>query len=161
GDPFDPVAPELSGQVPLLIGSVETEVTFFAGQMLDPIDDDALRARVKQTLRGASDAQVSQLLTAYRAGRPSASNTDLALIIASDMFRAGVLTETERKAAQGKAPVYSYYFTWRSPVRDGKLRTFHTLEIPFVFDNVEMAPSMTGTGQDRLALAARMGSAWA
>jgi para-nitrobenzyl esterase len=115
---------------------------------------------VKQTLPGASAAQIDQLLTAYRAGRPSASNTDLSLIIASDMFRAGILTETERKAAQGKAPVYSYYFTWRSPVREGKLRTFHTLEIPFVFDNVGMAPSMTGTAEDRFALATRMASAW-
>jgi para-nitrobenzyl esterase len=160
GDPFDPVAPELSAQVPLLIGSVETEVTFFPRQTLDPIDEDALRAHVKQTLPGASAAQIDQLLTAYRAGRPSASNTDLSLIIASDMFRAGILTETERKAAQGKAPVYSYYFTWRSPVREGKLRTFHTLEIPFVFDNVGMAPSMTGTAEDRFALATRMASAW-
>ncbi len=160
-DPFDPVAPELSANVPLLIGTVETEVTFFPNQVLDPIDDASLRAHVKQTLRKATDAQVEQVIAAYKAGRPGASNTDLYLIIASDAtFRAGVFTEAERKAAQGKAPVYQYYFTWRSPVREGKLRTFHTLEIPFVFDNVDVAQSMTGSGQDRYALATRMSSAW-
>lgn len=159
-NPFDPVAPALSAQVPLLIGSVETEVTFFAHQVLDPIDDAELHSRLKQTLRHASTAQIDSLLTAYRAGRPGASNTDLYLIIASDVFRGGVLTEADRKADQGQAKVYQYYFTWRSPVRQGKLRTFHTLEIPFVFDNVDAAQSMTGTGQDRYLLATRMSSAW-
>jgi para-nitrobenzyl esterase len=160
-DPFDPVAPELSANIPLLIGTVETEVTFFPGQILDPIDDATLHARVKQTLRTASDDQVDKLIAAYRAGRPGVANTDLFLALASDAtFRAGVVTEAERKAAQGRGAVYQYYFTWRSPVRDGKLRSFHTLEIPFVFDNVDAAKSMTGSGENRYALAAKMSAAW-
>jgi para-nitrobenzyl esterase len=160
-DPFDPVAPAQSADIPLLIGTTETEVTFFPNQILDPIDDASLHARVKQLVRKASDAQVDQLIAAYRAGRPRDSNTDLYLIMASDAtFRAGVLTEADRKAQQAKAAVYHYYFTWRSPVREGKLRSFHTLEIPFVFDDVDAAQSMTGTGQDRYALARRMSTAW-
>ena len=119
---------------------------------LDPIDDAALLARVKQAAR-ADDAQAKHLIDLYRQGRPGVSDIDLALILESDMrFRPGVVTEAELKAAQ-KAPVYMYYFTWRSPVRDGKLKTFHTLEIPFVTENVDNATSMTGTGQDRYALA--------
>jgi para-nitrobenzyl esterase len=160
-DPFDPAAPEMSANVPLLIGTTETEVTFLPNQQLDPIDDAGLHARVKRTIRNASDAQVDQLVAAYRKGRPDASNTDLYLILASDAtFRAGVVTEADRKAMQAKAPVYQYYFTWRSPVRDGKLRSFHTLEIPFVFDNVDAATSMTGSGEDRQALADKMSAAW-
>jgi para-nitrobenzyl esterase len=159
-DPFDPMAPALSANVPLLIGTVETEVTFFPGQPLDPIDDAALHARVKQLLKTTSDADVDRVIAAYRAGRPGAGNTDLYLIMASDGFRAGVLLEAERKAAQTQAPVYQYYFTWRSPVREGKLRSFHTVEIPFVFDNVDAAKSMTGSGKDRYELAAWMSSAW-
>jgi para-nitrobenzyl esterase len=160
-DPFDPVAPALSVNVPLLIGTVETEVTFFPGQPLDPIDDATLHARVKQLLKTNSDADVDRVIAAYRAGRPGAPNTDLDLIMASDGFRAGVLLEAERKAAQAQsAPVYQYYFTWRSPVREGKLRSFHTVEIPFVFDNVDAAKSMTGSGKDRYELATRMSSAW-
>jgi len=160
-DPFDPVASDISAGVPLLIGTVEDEVAFFPNQILDPIDDASLHAHVKQTVRNASDDQVDKLIAAYRAGRPRASNTDLFLIIASDAtFRAGVMTEAERKAAQGKAPVYQYYFTWKSPVRDGKLRAFHTVEIPFVFDNVDAAKSMLGSGEDRYALAEKISSAW-
>jgi para-nitrobenzyl esterase len=160
-DPFDPVASEVSAGIPLLIGTVESEVAFFPNQILDPIDDASLHAHVKQTLRNATDDQVDELIAAYRAGRPSASNTDLFLIIASDAtFRVGVTTEANRKATQGKGAVYQYYFTWKSPVRDGKLRAFHTVEIPFVFDNVDAAKSMTGTGEDRYALAEKVSSAW-
>ena len=159
-DPFDPVAPEMSSNIPLLIGSVETEVTFFPGQQLDPIDDATLRAKVKETVH-ADDAKADRLIAAYRKGRPGISDTDLYLILASDAtFRRGVLAEAERKAAAMKAPVYMYYFTWRSPVHEGKLRSFHTLEIPFVFENVDLAKSMTGSGEDRYALADKISSAW-
>ena len=160
-NPFDPDAPEISSTVPLLIGSVETEVTFMRGTPLDPMDDAALRAHVKQVLRSADDAAVDRLIDVYRKGRPNIKNTDLYLILASDAtFRTGVLTEAERKADQQAASAYMYYFTWKSPVRDGKLRTFHTLEIPFVFDNVDLATAMTGSGQERYALADKISSAW-
>jgi para-nitrobenzyl esterase len=161
-DPFDPTAPAQSADIPLLIGTTETEVTFFPGTQIDPIDDARFHALVKQQIvRKASDAQVDQLIAAYHGGRPKDSNTDLFLAMSSDAgFRAGVLTEADRKAQQAKAAVYQYYFTWRSPVRDGKLRSYHTLEIPFVFDNVDNCQSMTGKGQDRYALADRMAKAW-
>jgi para-nitrobenzyl esterase len=158
---FDPRATELSANIPLLTGSVETEVAFIPNQVLDPIDDATLHQKVKQALGKAGDDQVDPLIAAYRKGRPNIANTDLYLILASDAtFRQGVLAEAERKAAGGKAPAYMYYFTWHSPVRDGKLRAFHTLELPFVFDNLEAGKTMTGTGEDRQALSDRMSNAW-
>ncbi|MGH9687193.1 MAG: carboxylesterase/lipase family protein [Candidatus Acidiferrales bacterium] len=160
-NPFDPDAPKISANVPLLIGSVETEVTFMRGTPLEPMDDAALHANIKRVLRGAHDAAIDHLIEVYRKGRPGIANTDLYLILASDAtFRRGVMTEAERKADQAAAPCYMYYFTWRSPVRDGKLRTFHTLEIPFVFDNVDLATAMTGAGQDRYALEDKISGAW-
>lgn len=159
-DPFDPTAPAMSADIPLLIGTTETEVTFFPNQVLDPIDDAGLHTHVKQTLRNASDAKVDEVIAAYRKGRPGVANTDLYLALASDAtFRAGVVLEAERKSAQ-KAAVYQYYFTWKSPVEGGKLRSFHTLEIPFVFDNVDVAKSMTGDGPERQALADKVSGAW-
>jgi para-nitrobenzyl esterase len=160
-NPFDPDAPAISANVPLLIGSVETEVTFLRGTPLDPMDDGDLHVHIKQVVRGADDTAVDHLVDVYRAGRPGISNTDLYLILASDAtFRAGVMTEAERKAEQAAAPCYMYYFAWRSPVRDGKLRTFHTLEIPFVFDNVDLATAMAGSGQERYPLEDRISGAW-
>jgi para-nitrobenzyl esterase len=85
----------------------------------------------------------------------------VALIVESDVrFRAAVLTEAELKSAQ-PAPVYMYYFTWRTPVHDGKLKSLHTLDIPFAFANCDNAPTMTGTGKDRLPLEDKMSAAWA
>jgi len=159
-DPFSPDAPPMSADVPVLLGTVETEVTFFPNTQMDPIDDAALLTRVKSAAR-ADDAQAKHLIDLYKKGRPGVSNIDVALILESDTrFRPAVVTEAELKSAQ-MAPVYMYYFTWRSPVRDGKLKTFHTLEIPFVTDNVDNGTSMTGTGQDRYALQDKMSAAWA
>ncbi len=127
----------------------------------DPMNDAGLHAHVKLILRGTGDAAVGHLIDVYRSGRPGIANTDLYLILASDAtFRAGVLTEAERKADQSAAACYMYHFAWRSRVRDGKLRTFHTLEIPFVFDNVDLATAMTGSGQDRYALEDKISGAW-
>ena len=114
---------------------------------------------MKQATR-ADDAKVDQVIAVYRKGRPKASDIDLSQIIASDGFRTPVITEGERKSAQA-APVYMYYFTWKSPVRDGKLKAFHTLEIPFALENVDEAKSMTGNGADRYPLQEKMSGAWA
>ena len=159
GDPFDPTAPAMSADVPLLIGTTEFEVNFFPTTRFDPIDDAGLHVAIKQATR-ASDADTDKIIAIYRKGRPGYSNVELSQVVASDNFRASVVTEGERKAAQ-KAPVYMYYFTWRSPVRDGKLKAFHTLEIPFVLENVDEGKSMTGSGQDRYPLQEKMSSAWA
>jgi para-nitrobenzyl esterase len=159
GDPFDPAAPAMSADVPLLIGSTEFEVNFFPTTRLDPIDDAALHTAIKQATR-SSDADTDKLIAIYKKGRPGYSNVDVSQVVASDGFRASVVLEGERKAVQ-KAPVYMYYFTWRSPVHDGKLKAFHTLEIPFVLENVDEAKTMTGAGQDRYALQEKMSTAWA
>ena len=156
--PFDPTAPSLSADIPVLIGSTEYEVTFFPNTRYEPLDDAGLRNAVKQTLR-TEDADADKVIAAYKKGRPGLTNLDYNLILASDNFRAGVLTEAERKSMQ-TAPAYMYYFTWQSPVSGGKLKSFHTLEIPFAMANVDEAKGMTGTGEDRYGLQDRMSTAW-
>src|SRR5215510_2535580 len=156
--PFDPTAPSLSVDIPVLIGSTEYEVTFFPFTRYEPLDDAGLRTAIKQTLR-IEDTDAEKVIAAYKKGRPGLTNLDYNLILASDNFRAGVVTEAERKSMQ-KAPVYMYYFTWQSPVSGGKLKSFHTLEIPFVMANVDEAKGITGDAEDRYPLQDRMSSAW-
>jgi len=159
---FDPVASALSANVPLMIGSTETEITWNVNMKFDALDDAALHNRVKEMAK-IDDAAADQLIGVYKKGRPKASNLDLALIIGTDVsnFRTGTDTEADRKAAAGMAPVYKYYFQWYSPVREGKLRSYHTLDIPFVFDNVDVAQSMVGDGADRYPLQDKMSAAYA
>jgi para-nitrobenzyl esterase len=159
-NPFDPTAPEVSASVPLLIGTTQTEVTFFAGQQLDPIDEATMRTRVKQGLR-RNEGDADAIIAAYKKTNPGISNIDIALESASDAFTwTNSITVAERKLALGQAPVFMYYFKWRSPVRDGKLKAMHCMEIPFVFDNVDLGAPMTGNGADRYALAEKISSAW-
>jgi para-nitrobenzyl esterase len=168
--PYDPVAPGLSADVPLLCGSVETEAVPYnlnaRGQAdpywtTDEIDDVELHARVKRALN-ASDTDADRVIEVYRKGRPKSSDMDLWMIIASDHspLRTSEYTIAERKAALGKAPVYMYYFDWYSPVRQGKVRAMHGVELPFAFDHVDEVKFMVGTGKDRYALADRMSAAW-
>ena len=159
--PYDPIATSLSADVPLVIGTVEHESTFTRGTPLDPIDDATLHKALQNETRG-SEAQVAHLIDVYRKGRPNLSNVDLLQILISDngyRVRANIMADA--KAKQGTASVYTYLFTWKSPVREGKLKSYHTLDIPFAFNNVEVAASMTGAGQERYALADRISTAFA
>ena len=161
-DVFNPAASTLSANIPLLIGSTETEVTWNVNtDYTPPSDEAALRERVKRTLR-TDDAQAGSVVSLYRKGRPMASHLDLALIIETDAsnFRSGTDTQAERKAALGKAPVYMYRFQWHSPVGGGRLRAMHCMDIPFVFENVDLCKTVVGDGKDRYALADKMSSAW-
>jgi para-nitrobenzyl esterase len=159
--PVDPDAPAVSASVPLLIGSNETEVVFFGDTPLDPIDEATLRERVKRYTR-VDDAQAEKLIGLYRKTRPDISTEYLYQIIASDYWMTSdIATHAERKAALGKAPAYLYHFRWASPARGGKLRSVHSMEIPFVFDNIHLAEPLTGSGPEQTALATMVSGAWA
>src|SRR5438093_4543723 len=162
-DVFNPTASPISAKVPLLIGSTETEVTWNVNaDYTVPADDAALRERVLRALR-IDDAQVGdRVIATYRNGRPKATNLDLALIIETDAspFRSGTDVEAERKAAPGQAPVYMYRFQWYSPAGGGRLRAMHCMDIPFVFDNVDLSRSVVGDGPERYPLADKMSGAW-
>ncbi len=160
--PFDPVSSPFSASVPFMVGSTETEITWNANYKGEEIDDAALHQRVKDAAK-IGDEAADQLIAVYRKNRPKASPLDLALIIGTDVsnFRTGTDAEAERRAmAPGQAPVYKYYFQWYSPVRGGVLRSYHTLEIPFVWENIDITVSMNGSGPERQPLADKMSNAW-
>lgn len=161
--PFDPTAPSMSADVPMIIGSTETEVTWNRSTDFNPPNDAQLRERVKRALGSQNDAQADHIVAIYRKGRPKASNLDLALILETDVsgFRTGTDTQALRKAALGRAPVYMYRFAWYSPVGGGRLRAMHCMDIPFVFDHVDACSVIVGNGADRQALADAMSGAWA
>ncbi len=160
--PFDPVATQISADVPLIIGSNETEITWIRTTTYEPLDDTAFREKVKQAAH-TSDAEADKLIASYHHGRPKASNLDLYLILGSDFsnFRAGTDTEAERKAELGKAAVYKHYFQWYSPVRGGQLRAMHTMELPFMFMNLEIGKSEVGDAtKEMMALSEQLSGAW-
>ena len=160
--PFDPTAPVLSAQVPLLIGTCETETAFDFSQ--NPknfmLNAQEAHARVKFLL-GVDDAGAARYLDAYGKTHPGATPSELVIYIFSDYkYRQNDIKAAERKAAQGGAPAYMYLFTWRTPVLNGNLKTPHTLCIPFVFGTVDIAAGITGTSPTRYALSEKVQGAW-
>jgi para-nitrobenzyl esterase len=160
-NPFDPVAPEISRDVPLMVGTTETEAVFFATTPVDPIDDATLRSDVKNLLH-SSDADTDQMIQVFRKAYPGKDNTYLFQLLASQAtFQEGSTTLAERKADQGGAPVYMYYFTHHLSVRDGKLHAPHTAEIPFALDSLASSEPIIGpVTPEKQALADQVSSAW-
>jgi para-nitrobenzyl esterase len=117
--------------------------------------------RVVRIARG-DQAKARDLVALYRKTHQGITNTDVWLIMNADNTRrANAQLLSELKTAQGKASAYLYFFNWRSPVHKGQMKAYHTLDIPFVFYNIDQAASMTGAMQDRYALAHRMSAAFA
>ena len=160
--PFEPTAPAPSASVPFLTGTTATEMTFFAADdQLKPIDDATLRQRVRGLLK-VEDAEADRMIALYRKQQPGRDNIDLFLRMETDAgrFRLSVDTQAERKAAQKGAPVYLYRFEYYSPVRDGRLKSMHCMEIPFVFDNLEAGKIYTGISPAAQRIADQMSAAW-
>lgn len=160
--PFAPDAPAQSKDIPLLIGSTQHEMSLLAGARRPELFEltwETLPGALAQSIPGV-DAQA--VVDGYRALHPQISAADLYFEATTDHGRFGraSFTLADRKAAQGGAPVYQYYFSWRSPVEGGKWGATHALDIGFVFDNVALSESMSGTGETQQALADVMSEAW-
>jgi para-nitrobenzyl esterase len=154
--PFHPAASGVSPNVPLMLGSTRTELTLQTDAALFSLNEDGMRARVQDLLGQAAGEAVD----VYRKSNPGATPSEIYFLIASDhRYSAPVMKIAERRAALGKGPVYLYYFRWETPIEGGRLKSPHTIEIPFAFDNVK-ASRLTADSPDAQALADRVSDAW-
>ena len=156
--PFYPHATRISEDVPVIIGNNRTEMTLFADPAAFSLDETGLKTRVKGMLGDRADS----VIEVYRRANPQATPSDLFFLIWTDYPTTIYSTNiAERRAALGKAPTYRYRFDWETPALGGRLKSPHTLEMPFVFDNVQVAPGLTGgASPEAVALAARVSEAW-
>ena len=105
---------------------------------------------------------VAGLIALFERGSPGASAPEIFFKIttARGYWRDSIL-QTEAKARQGGAPVYSYRLMWRTPVEGGRRITPHSLDLPFMFDNVAKAPQMVGPPTaETEAMANMMSETW-
>lgn len=160
--PFAPDAPAQSKDVPLLIGSMKTEMSLLAGARqpgLFELNWETLPAALELAIDGID---ANAVIAGYRKLHPGIDAPNLFFEATTDnsVFGRGSYTLADRKAAQGGAPVYQYYMTWPSPVEGGKWGATHALDIGFVFDNVANSASMSGVGEEQQSLAVVMSEAW-
>ncbi len=163
--PFDPEAPAISTDKPVIVGYNHTEITLFMGRDPDllELDDEGLRRRIAKIAGDDAERLIGLYRDAYPLTYPEPSNADLLALIMTGNSRYPIdsLRLAERKAAQQAAPVWLYTLTYRTPAARGSLRTPHALEIPFVFDNIDGSKRFVGSGPDADKLAECMRSAWA
>ncbi len=154
--PFDPEAPAISKNKPLIVGSNRDETNFFFMQNHATDVYELTETTLKERLQKEMGANADAVLDAYRKSRPDASASDLYIAISTArMIGLGAITIAERKYAQHGAPVYMYIFTHESdmliPGTQHKLGSAHALEIPYKFNIVSPA------GQDQNSEANRPG----
>lgn len=158
--PWDPAAPAVSADIPLLIGYARTEETWYdrpTPQSL-ALDEAGLKKRVAERLGHDGDF----VIEAFRAAYPRATPWDLWILIATEHPRGAYSRElAKRKAAQAGAPAYLYRFDWETPEGGGHLRSPHTVEIPFVFNNIEIAGPLISKMPEAYALAEKVSASWA
>ncbi|HEY9217573.1 MAG TPA: carboxylesterase/lipase family protein [Phenylobacterium sp.] len=159
--PFDPDAPAISRNVPLLVGTAKDETTSLVGGRDDSLFSltwEALPARLAPDLRGLDAAKV---IAELRRLDPGATPSDVFFTATTEYrFRRRAVLQAERKAAQGGAPAYMYLFAWETPVDGGKWKAPHSVEHAMVFDNVARSASMVGTGPEAQKVADAVSSTW-
>ena len=164
--PFDPAAPTSAADKPLVTGWLDSEAAFFAWQNKDveafKLDEAGLKAR----LSGKFGDKGQALIDTYRSDRPGATPSDIYLAAASYYaMGAGSVVTAERKAAQGKAPVYVYNIAYRSNRKmdgtDIELGAMHASDIPLVFNTVASPTTLAGDRADRVEAARNISTMWA
>jgi para-nitrobenzyl esterase len=158
---WDPTAPSYSANVPLIAGSVENE-NGWVGPPPYELADDEMLTRFTNNLANKDPTEGQKLLGLYKRLHPQTRNQMLWLMAESDDQRRHAAQELCRlKAEQGTAASYLYFFNWQSPVHNDRMGSYHTLDIPFVFYNMDIGASMTGSAQKRYQLGHVMSAAWA
>ena len=155
--PFDPGAPEISADVPLLTGSNLHE--FING--LDRPEAQAMQIDELHRLVNQEFGERSkEIIDAYRSEYPEATPFDLYATIAAASVRRPAREQAIRKAALSRASAYAYIYAWRTPVLDGRPGPFHGAEIAFTFDNAALCDHYCGGSSEAIALSKQISTAW-
>lgn len=152
--PFDGEAPEISAQVPMVIGTTLDERSYRTVNF--DLDDTDLQKFFDK--RVGADAPA--LLREYRSEDPSASPYLLQVRLDTDMsFRRNAHVQADLKALAGAAPVWTYLWRAPSPAYGGRFGATHGVDVgPSMLD---IRRALNGPMDSQRHLAKVMSSAWA
>jgi para-nitrobenzyl esterase len=152
-DPFDPDAPAISADVPMIIGTCLEDQGL--GMTDWDIDEAGLKAWTETQVPGKS----AEILAAYRKLYPAKRSFFIKAMIATDKaWRRNAVLQAERKTTQGAAAAYMYRWDWATPYDGGKFGAVHGTDLSMSFYNGDTDMG-TGSPQAKL-MAARLGSAY-
>ena len=138
--PFDPVAPAIAKDKPLMVGWNEDEFTFFAWERGDTEFATLDFAGLKTKLEPQFGENTPKIINTYKETRPNASPADIYVAVSSiALMGLGSIEIANRKLEQAGAPVYLYNFGYKSekkiPGTDYPMGTPHAMDITFKFNN--------------------------
>jgi len=159
--PFDPAAPAISDDIPVMVGGTKDESAIFLAPddavWNRAITEDELRKRIE----AVAGSTTGELIAWYKHQYPDASPSDrLITMLTASNFAVRSTLLAERKAARGKAPVYMYGLDWETPAYGGRLKSPHSLDVPFVFDTLHVIGEQHHKPGAQ-ALADRVSKTWA
>jgi para-nitrobenzyl esterase len=155
---FNEAAPEISKNIPMLMGSVSEE----GNSMRSKPTEAEWHARLA-TLYG--EPKATNIVAALKKAHPEKSIRTLSYMCGGSglngiSIRNNVVRMSKLKCDQKAAPIYTYYFTWQSPMLEDA-GAWHTAELAFCFDNTKRCEQGTGNTPEAQALAKTMATAWA
>lgn len=160
--PWLPDAPKISSHLPMMLGTTRTELTAQMGSI--PGIFDMNEAQAKERLKGFIPAEdINEAYEIFKASRPQASPSEVFFTIASarGYVRDQTIMAEQRVSSGGTGKTFVYRLMWRSPVEGGRRVTQHSLDLPFMFDNVAVVPHMTGPESDETrAMVENMANSW-
>ena len=146
------VAPEISKNVPMLIGNVSEEGNRMSSRPTE--------AEWHTTLaRTMGETKATAFIGAMKKAHPEKSIRLLSYGVNGISSRNNVQRMVKLKYEQKGAPVFQYYFTWQSPMLEDA-GAWHTAELAFCFDNTKRCEQGTGHTPEAQALAKKMATAW-
>lgn len=160
-DPFLPDAPQISNAMPMMVGTTRTELSNQLGYEEGAFDLDMAELR-RRAARYVGAEAVDEAIAVFQAEAPNASASELYFTIASARgYGLDATIMAEQRVRAKAAPTYLYQLTWRSPAEGGRRVSQHTLDLPFMFDNVAAALHLTGPESDETrAMANVMAETW-
>ena len=157
---FFDVAPDVSKNVPMLLGSVSEE----GNQMASRPTEEQWHASLAKVY---GDDKATAIIAALKKAYPQKRIQTLSYMCSgifglnSLSMRNNIVKMAKLKHDQMGAGAYAYYFTWQSPILDGVAGAWHTAELAFCFDNTKRCEQGTGNTPESQALARKMATAWA
>jgi len=151
--PFSQGFASISDNIPLMMGTTLNELVNTAYA-----EKDLTLEQAKERLKEIYGDKTDQYIEVFAKSYPDYTPQDLLSI--DPVFRPFTIRTADARALQSKAPFYVYFLAWRSPVDDATKGSFHGLDIPLAFNNVDLKPEWTGTSDEAYKLADIMSSAW-
>lgn len=139
--PFDPTAPQISKDKPLMTGWNEDEYVFFIMQSGDSSFINFGFDELPSKFESQYGTDAIKVIEAYRKAMPNATAPQIYVAIRSiTMMGLGSIEIAEKKAKENGAPIYLYNFGYKSdrtiPGTDFPVGTPHAMDISYKFNNV-------------------------